>query len=79
VLPGLLDEPVGLAFIDGNHVEEPTLRYHRMIWPVLDGVAVFDDITHSKEMRRAWKKIRRSGRSMDLGEVGVIQTNAEPL
>ena len=55
-----LDVPIHLAFIDGNHREEATLRYHSLIKPFMDnrGVIVHDDISWSDGMISAWKKIK---------------------
>lgn len=51
--------PIGFAFIDGNHREKPTLEYFEQFLPHLSDTAilVFDDISYSEEMKRAWAKI----------------------
>ncbi|HEX6332798.1 MAG TPA: class I SAM-dependent methyltransferase [Flavisolibacter sp.] len=63
VLPGLLSElrTVDVAYIDGNHRYEPTMRYfHQLLDKRTDGsVLVFDDIHWSREMERAWNDIRQ--------------------
>jgi predicted O-methyltransferase YrrM len=68
--------PLGLAFIDGHHQEEPTLRYFDQISAHLNdpAVVVFDDIRWSEGMERAWSAIladRRVVVAIDLESVGV--------
>jgi predicted O-methyltransferase YrrM len=69
--------PVDMAFIDGNHRYEPTLRYFDMIMSHVSGSAalVFDDIHWSEEMERAWEHIRSDTRIMmtvDLFFLGFV-------
>lgn len=54
-----LKNPIDLAFIDGNHREEPTLEYHNEIRKRMHktGVIVHDDIAWGEGMVRAWKRI----------------------
>jgi predicted O-methyltransferase YrrM len=63
VLPALLkDIPrVDLAYIDGNHRYEPTLRYFAELLPHCgnDSILVFDDIHWSADMERAWEEIKQ--------------------
>ena len=77
-LPGVLAEtrPVDYVFIDGHHDEKATLAYFEQILPFLADPAflVFDDITWSDGMARAWETIagdRRVGVALDLGPVGL--------
>jgi predicted O-methyltransferase YrrM len=68
---------IDLAFIDGNHRLEPTLRYFETILPKThDGSCiVFDDIHWSPEMEAAWYKIRCDERvtlSIDLFFIGIV-------
>ncbi|MFN3916554.1 MAG: O-methyltransferase [Flavobacteriales bacterium] len=68
---GDFDETLGLvlsempcidfAFIDGNHREEPTLRYFRNIAQKCHSgsVVVVDDIYWSPGMNRAWNQIKQ--------------------
>jgi predicted O-methyltransferase YrrM len=79
VLPGLLDQfkRVDLAFIDGNHREEPTLRYFRDLLPRMhnDSILVFDDIHWSREMENAWETIRQDPAvrcTVDLFFIGIV-------
>lgn len=47
-------------FIDGNHREEPTIRYFEqcLTKTVNNSILIFDDIHWSKEMEAAWKYIK---------------------
>jgi predicted O-methyltransferase YrrM len=71
-LPG-----IDFAYIDGNHREEPTIRYFNTMYPSLhkDSVVVFDDIHWSKEMENAWDKIKADERvtlTIDLFFIGIV-------
>ncbi|MEO7923888.1 MAG: class I SAM-dependent methyltransferase [Chitinophagaceae bacterium] len=75
VIRGLLS--VDLAFIDGNHRQEPTLRYFLQLLPktTQDSVLIFDDIHWSAEMEQAWKTIREHPEtrcSVDLFHIGIV-------
>ncbi|BDD09196.1 O-methyltransferase [Fulvitalea axinellae] len=66
-----------LVFLDANHTYEATLRYFRMLLPVVTEktTLVFDDIHWSKGMERAWNEISKSeevGLALDLYHVGVV-------
>jgi predicted O-methyltransferase YrrM len=66
----------GLIFIDGNHREEPTLRYFQQLLPVLnnDSILVFDDIHWSAEMESAWEKVKADPSvrcTVDLFFIGI--------
>ncbi len=60
-LPEVLSEVqnVGIAYIDGNHNEEATLRYFKLLLAKANGdtLIIFDDIRWSKEMENAWNNI----------------------
>jgi len=78
-LPGVLNRtgPVDLAFIDGNHRKEPTLRYFNalMIRASSCSVLIFDDIHWSREMEEAWTLVRADPRVMltiDLFFLGFV-------
>jgi predicted O-methyltransferase YrrM len=62
VLPGVLakENKIDLAYIDGNHRYEPTMRYfHQFLKKTNDAsILVFDDIHWSEEMERAWNDIK---------------------
>jgi len=79
VLPDLLGKipPVELAFIDGNHRCEPTLRYFDAIFchAAPASVLIFDDIHWSTEMETAWTSIKNDPRvylTIDLFFIGVV-------
>ncbi|MEX2116470.1 MAG: class I SAM-dependent methyltransferase [Bacteroidota bacterium] len=68
--------PIDLAFIDGHHDRDATLRYFDLIKRHLSdrAIIVFDDILWSRGMRQAWKEIRRNAGSsvtLDLIRMGV--------
>jgi len=68
---------IDLAFIDGNHLYEPTVRYYRQLLPAVHeySVLVFDDIHWSKEMERAWEEIKQDPMvmlSIDLFFIGLV-------
>ena len=79
VLDKVLNEsrPVDFAFIDGHHDENATMRYFDQLIPFLANqgvVLVFDDISWSPGMKKAWKKIKVDERvkiSVDLRKVGI--------
>jgi predicted O-methyltransferase YrrM len=54
--------PIDFAFIDGHHDEKATITYFKQIQLHLrkESVVIFDDISWSKGMRNAWKKIREN-------------------
>lgn len=68
---------VDLAFIDGNHRKEPTVRYFNQLLPFLHNksIVIFDDIHWSKEMEEAWNTIKQLDCitcSIDLFFVGIV-------
>ncbi|MBO9632401.1 MAG: class I SAM-dependent methyltransferase [Chitinophagaceae bacterium] len=68
---------VDMAFIDGNHRQEPTLRYFNQILPHTHNFSmmVFDDIHWSAEMEAAWEAIKAHPQvrmSIDLFFVGIV-------
>ncbi len=70
------NRPINYAFIDGHHDEEATISYFESFVPNLSNKAiiVFDDISWSKGMRRAWKKIIENENikfSVDLRTIGI--------
>jgi predicted O-methyltransferase YrrM len=78
-LPALLAETpmIDLAFIDGNHRYEPTVRYYRQLLPAVHeySVLIFDDIHWSKEMEQAWEEIKTDPNvtiSIDLFFIGLV-------
>lgn len=68
---------VDLAFIDGNHRLEPTLRYFNQLIGRLSSssVLIFDDIHWSREMEEAWELIKQDSRvclTIDLFFIGLV-------
>lgn len=68
--------PVDFVFVDGHHDEHATLAYFEQILPFLGETAllIFDDITWSEGMKRAWNTIakdKRVGIAVDFGLVGL--------
>ena len=53
-------DKLDLLYVDGNHRYEPTIRYFELALQKKhnDSVFVFDDIYWSREMTRAWEKIK---------------------
>ena len=78
-LPDLLNklEAVDLAYIDGNHTYEATMRYFKMFLPKMSsrGILIFDDIYWSEGMKQAWKEISEhpaSQYTVDLFQLGIV-------
>ncbi len=68
---------IDMAFVDGNHRYEPTLRYFKELLPATHeySILVFDDIHWSKEMEQAWEEIKQHGSvtlSIDLFFIGLV-------
>lgn len=77
-LPRILEEnkPIDYVFIDGHHDEKATIDYYNLFIPYLkDGaVLVFDDISWSKGMKKAWKTIQKDNRislAINFKEIGI--------
>lgn len=73
---------VDFVFIDGNHREEPVLKYFEWILPFTHArsILVFDDIHWSAGMESAWKKIISHPAvtcSIDLFFIGVVFFNPD--
>lgn len=78
VLSGLTR--LDLAYVDGNHRLEPTLRYFRQMSFLLhaDSVLIFDDIHWSEGMEEAWDILRKEPGvtcSVDLFYIGILFFN----
>ena len=70
-------EKLDWAFIDGNHQEEPTVRYFKQCLEKChnNSVLLFDDIYWSKGMAAAWENIKAYERvtvTLDLFQVGIV-------
>lgn len=68
---------IDLAFFDGNHLFEPTLRYFNQClnYASESAVFIFDDIHGSEEMSRAWDEICKNEKvsiSIDLFRMGLV-------
>jgi len=68
------------VFIDGHHDEKATIDYFEMFLPHLspEAILVFDDISWSKGMRRAWEKISKHSAvrfAVDLEMLGICVIN----
>lgn len=79
VLPGVLNrlETVNLAFLDGNHQRDATIRYYEMLLPHMPtgSLMILDDIRWSEGMLEAWTTLRSRPENMttvDLGRTGLI-------
>lgn len=73
--------PVAMAFIDGNHHLEPTLRYTDLILVHAEEgcVLVFDDIRWSAGMKAAWRQLSRDPRfEVAVDAVGMGICIAKP-
>ncbi len=68
---------IDLAFIDGNHRYEPTIRYFNEMLPALHpgSMLIFDDIHWSTEMQQAWEEIQQHPSvtlTIDLFFIGIV-------
>ncbi len=78
-LPGVLERigRIDLAFVDGNHRKEPTLRYFNLLMDRASpsSILIFDDIHWSREMEEAWETIKQDPRillTVDLFFIGLV-------
>jgi predicted O-methyltransferase YrrM len=68
--------PLEMAFVDGHHIESATIDYMNAILTRVsdEALLVFDDISWSAGMRRAWNAIAADNRfalTVDLRSVGL--------
>jgi predicted O-methyltransferase YrrM len=68
---------VDLAFIDGNHRLEPTVRYFEQLLPALNNtsIVILDDIHWSEGMEQAWQQVKEHPAvtlSIDLFFIGLV-------
>lgn len=76
--PVLLQIPkLDLAFIDGNHRKEPTLRYFSQCLTKAHNntILIFDDIHWTKDMEEAWEAIKANSAvtlTIDLFFLGLV-------
>ena len=86
LLPEVLSyiDRVDMAFIDGNHRYEPTLRYFELLMAKANEktILIFDDIYWSTEMTEAWEKIKQDKRvslTLDIYRLGIVFLHKEKL
>lgn len=79
LLPEVLSnlKELDFAFVDGNHLLEPTQRYFENLLSRVnnDTILVFDDIHWSREMEQAWEIIKAhqaTRATVDLFFVGIV-------
>lgn len=77
ILSSVTDKRYDFIFIDGNHRQEPTIRYFNQLLGSVhnDSVLVFDDIHWSEEMEEAWEQIKAHPSvklSIDLFFIGLV-------
>lgn len=70
------NKPIDYAFIDGHHEENATISYFVSFIPYLSkqSIIIFDDISWSDGMCRAWSKIVENEAvkiSVNLGAIGI--------
>ena len=68
---------IDIAFIDGDHTYEATLRNFRMLLSFLheNSIVIFDDIHWSSGMERAWSEIKSMTevqQSIDFFRLGMV-------
>lgn len=78
-LKGVLEsaKPIDFFFNDGHHDHDAVIQYFNEVVPHLskDAVIVFDDISWSPGMRKAWSEIENDWRvtaSIDLQRIGIV-------
>ncbi len=69
-------KPIDFFFNDGHHDHDAVIRYFNQAMPYLSdsAVIVFDDISWSSGMRKAWTEIETDERisaTIDLGTIGI--------
>ncbi len=79
VLPEILKnyQQIDMAFVDGNHRYEPTIKYfHQFISKTHnESMLIFDDIYWSEEMTKAWEEIKQHPQvkvTVDLFFIGLV-------
>ncbi len=75
--------PLDYALVDAEHTEEATVGYFESIVAHMSpqAVMVFDDISWSRELRRAWRRIAHDERvsaAFALGRMGVAVISRGP-
>lgn len=77
-------KPLDLVFLDGHHDGPATIDYYEVIRSSSNSNALllFDDIQWSASMREAWSKIVAADShavTIDLGDIGIVQTAGNPV
>lgn len=77
------EKPIDFFFNDGHHDREAVLLYFEQSLPFLadDAVIVFDDISWSAGMRKAWQTIENDPRvlfTVDLHDIGIAILGNNP-
>jgi predicted O-methyltransferase YrrM len=72
-----LQQPVGLAFLDGNHRYAPTMAYFNAVLQHTsqDSIIILDDIHWSREMEQAWHEVQQHPAvqaTIDLFFIGIV-------
>lgn len=77
-LCGVLEKskPIDFFFNDGHHDHDAVIRYFNEVMPYLSdsAIIIFDDISWSKGMRKAWIEVEDDARvsaSIDLHNIGI--------
>lgn len=75
-------KPIDFFFNDGHHDHDAVMRYFNEAVPYLSdaAVVVFDDISWSSGMRKAWTEIEADERvsaSIDLENIGIALVNRD--
>ncbi len=75
-------QKIDLVYFDANHQYQPTMDYFNLLQPFSHQHSVFviDDIYWSKEMTRAWKKLKQHPAvtlSIDIFDAGLLFFNNE--
>lgn len=85
-LPKILSNinQLDLAYIDGNHRKDPTLRYFELLKQKCHekSVLIFDDIYWSTEMTEAWELIKKDNDvrlTIDIYRMGFVFFRSENL
>lgn len=70
-------DKIDLAFVDGNHKKDPTLKYFEQLLEKSgeNTILIFDDIHWSKEMEEAWTIIQQHESvtlTIDLFFIGIV-------
>jgi len=73
---------IDLAFIDGNHQEQATIKYFEkcLIYSNNNTILIFDDIHWSKGMENAWNYIKthkKTTLTIDLFYIGIVFIKSE--